>query len=71
MLLHSPQLAASIDFSPLTKIHQAAVLAHRFCSAIAAGRGTNILRVHTAQIFQCGVQTLCVAECPTAVQERK
>uniref|UniRef100_A0A7S4FTZ9 Uncharacterized protein n=1 Tax=Eutreptiella gymnastica TaxID=73025 RepID=A0A7S4FTZ9_9EUGL len=34
-------LLASIDFSPLTKIHQAAVLTHRFCSSMVAGRGTN------------------------------
>ena len=31
MLLLFWQLVASINFSPLTKIHQAAVLAHRFC----------------------------------------
>ena len=31
MLLLSWQLAASINFSPFTNIHQAAVLAHHFC----------------------------------------
>ena len=41
MLPLSRQLTVSIDFSPLTKIHQAAVLAHRFCFSTVLGRGTN------------------------------
>ena len=38
MLLLSSQLAASNDFWPLTKTHQAAVIAHRL---YFVGRGTN------------------------------
>ena len=48
MLLLSRQLAASMDFSPLTKIHQAAVLAHCFYFSMVARRGTSTLRIHTA-----------------------
>ena len=51
MVLLSWQLATSIDFSPLTKIYQAAVLAYRFCFSMVASRGTNTLRIPTAIIF--------------------
>ena len=37
MLLLSRQLAASVDFSPLTKTHQSAVLAHCPCFSIGVG----------------------------------
>ena len=40
ILLFFRQLTASIAFSPLTKIHQAA-LAHRFCSSIGGGPRTQ------------------------------
>ena len=51
MLPLSWQLAVSIDFSPLTKIHQAALLAHRFCFSVVVGGGSNTLRIYTAIIF--------------------
>ena len=43
--------------SPFMKIHQAAVLAHRFCFSLVVGRGSNTLRTHRAIIFNvecCG-----------------
>ena len=44
------QLARSIDFSPLTKIHQAAVLAHRFYFSIDGGPWhQHITDPHTVQ----------------------
>ena len=51
MMLLSWQLAASIDFSPFTKIYQVAVLAHHFCFSVVRGCGTNTLRIHTAILF--------------------
>ena len=39
------------DFSPHTKIHQAAVSAHRFCFSVVVGRCTNTLRIHTEKIL--------------------
>uniref|UniRef100_A0A7S4D3S7 Uncharacterized protein n=1 Tax=Eutreptiella gymnastica TaxID=73025 RepID=A0A7S4D3S7_9EUGL len=57
-------LLASIDFSPLTKIHQAAVLTHRFCSSMVAGRGTNTLKDPQGNNLRCGVQTLCYGGVP-------
>ena len=41
----------------VTKIHQAAVLAHRFHFSIAAGRGTNTLRTQRAIIFSAEGKT--------------
>ena len=41
MLLLSRQLAASIDLSPLTTMHHAAVFSHGFCFSMVAGRGTT------------------------------
>ena len=64
MLLLSWQLVTSIDFLPFTKIHQAAVLTHRFWLSMVAGRGTNTLRIHTAIIFSADCKHSAPVEGP-------
>ena len=72
MLLLSWQWAASIHFSPLTKIHKAAVLAPpvSVCPS-EEGRGINPLPIHTAILFSAECTHSAMAECPTALHERK
>ena len=55
MLLLSWQLVAPIGLSPFTTIHQAAVLAHRFCFSMVAGRGTHTLKDLYGNNLQCEV----------------
>ena len=44
----------ALDFSPFTKIHQAAVLAHFFCLSIAgAGHGTDTLKELNGNNLRC------------------
>ena len=65
MLLLSWQLAASIDFSPLTTIHQAAVLAHRLCFSIGSRPWHQRVKHPHSNNRQCGVQAhSAMAECP-------
>ena len=64
MFLLSWQWVASIGFSPLMNIHQAAVLAHRFRFSIRAGRGTSTLRIHTTMVFSAECKHSAAAECP-------
>ena len=77
LLLLSWQLAASIDISPLTKIHQAAVLAHRFRFSIGGGSRHQRIMGPRGNTLQCGAQTLCHGGVPrgstgaqTAMQSR-
>ena len=55
MLLLSWQLAASSDFS----IHQAAVLAHRFCFLIGGGSWHQHIKDLHGINLHCGVSALC------------
>ena len=71
VLLLSWLLAVSIAFSPLTKIHQAAMLAHHFCFSMVVGCGTNTLRIHTAIIFSARCKHFAMAEYPAPLQEHK
>ena len=67
MLLLFWQLAASIDFTTLKKIHQGTVLAH--CVGFSMG-GTNTLVIHTAKIFSAECKHSARAGCPAALQGR-
>ena len=53
MLLLSWQLAASIDFSPPTKIHQDAVLAHDLCFYIDGPSWHRHLKDPCSNNLQC------------------
>ena len=64
MLLLSCSLAASIHFSPPTKIHQAAVLAHGLCFSMVAGRGINKFKDPHGNNLQWRVQPLCHSGVP-------
>ena len=60
-----------IDFSLLTKIHQAPVLAHRFCFCIGGGLWHQQIKDPYGNNLQCGVQALChggVPRCSTGAQ---
>ena len=48
ILLLSWQLTASLDCLPITKIYQAAALAHCFRFSVGAGHGTNTLPIQGA-----------------------
>ena len=65
------QSVVSIDFSSLTKMHQAAVLANHFCFSMVVGRGTNTLRIYTTMMFSVECKHSAMAKCPTASQKRK
>ena len=66
MLLLSGQSAASIDFSPFTKISTRRsfaeaylLLAHRFCFSIGGGSWHQHMKDPHGNDLQCGVQALC------------
>ena len=71
MLLLFWQLVSTIDFLPFTKIHQAAVLAHRLCLSMVVDRGTNTLRNHAAIIFSAECKHSATAESRAALQEQR
>ena len=67
MLLLSWQLAASIDLSPLTKIPQFALLAHRFCFSIGGESWCQHVKGPHGDIVSAECKHSAAAECPAAL----